>query len=163
TFDIGEDGGDRFLTMELVEGASLEAEIEAAPKGMPVARVIAIAEQVCRGLSAAHAVGVVHRDLKPDNVLVAKDGSAKITDFGIAKLEASARVTHGSVGTPAYMAPEQVTGEDNIDLRADLYALGAMLYEMLTGELPWKGATIFAMASARLVASPPDVRDLRPA
>jgi serine/threonine-protein kinase len=163
TFDIGEDGGDRFLTMELVEGASLEAEIEASPKGMPVARVIAIAEQVCRGLSAAHAVGVVHRDLKPDNVLVAKDGSAKITDFGIAKLEASARVTHGSVGTPAYMAPEQVTGEENIDVRADLYALGAMLYEMLTGELPWKGATIFAMASARLVAPPPDVRELRPA
>jgi serine/threonine-protein kinase len=161
-FDIGEHEGDRFITMELVDGRSLADEIATNNGGMALARVKAIALDVCNGLDAAHSASVVHRDLKPDNVLIAKDGSAKITDFGIAKVEASARITHGSVGTPAYMAPEQVTGGEVIDARADLYALGVMLFEMITGDIPWKGETIFAVAAARLMHSPPDARTLRP-
>ena len=161
TFDIGEHEGEKFLTMELVDGESLADEIERAG-AMPVARVAAIAADVCNGLAAAHAASVVHRDLKPENVLLGRDGSIKITDFGIATAQADVRSTHGISGTPAYMAPEQVTADAKIDARADIYAFGLMLYEMLTGEIPWKGDSAFAVASARLLAGPPDVRALRP-
>jgi eukaryotic-like serine/threonine-protein kinase len=160
TFDIGEHLGEKFLTMEMVEGESLGAELQREIL-LPVERVIAIGIEVCSGLAAAHAVGVVHRDLKPDNVLLAKDGGAKITDFGIAKARTDPTKTQGPTGTPAYMAPEQVTGEGGIDPRVDLYALGVMFYEMLTGQLPWNGESSYAVASARLLAPPPDVRSLR--
>jgi eukaryotic-like serine/threonine-protein kinase len=160
TFDIGEHYGDRFLTMELVEGESLAAELVREVSLAP-ARVVAIATEVCGGLTAAHDVGIVHRDLKPDNVLIAKDGGVKITDFGIARARNDATKNQGATGTPAYMAPEQVTGEGDIDPRADLYAFGVMLYEMLTGELPWNGASSYAVAAARLLAPPPDVRAIR--
>src|SRR5689334_13182235 len=118
TFDIGEHQGERFLTMELVEGESLAAELEREGV-LSTARVFAIAAEVCSGLSAAHAVGVVHRDLKPDNVLLAKDGGVKITDFGIAKARTDATRTQDPTGTPAYMAPEQVIGEGTSDPRVD--------------------------------------------
>src|SRR6185436_7446461 len=101
-----------------------------------------------------HAAGVVHRDLKPDNVLVAKDGRVVVTDFGIAVAVAAARsalTAGGIVGTPLYMAPEQIEGSVAIDARADVYALGAMLFEMLTGEPPFTGETVLAVAAARLL------------
>ena len=161
TFDIGEHDGEKFLTMELVDGISLADEIERLGP-MPIERVVAIAADVCSGLAAAHAASVVHRDLKPENVLLGRDGSIKITDFGIATAQADVRSTQGISGTPAYMAPEQVTGDAKVDARADLYAFGLMLYEMLTNELPWKGESAFTIASARLYAPPPDVRTLRP-
>ena len=161
TFDIGDHEGEKFLTMELVNGGSLADEI--ARLGMlPIARVLEIATDACSGLAAAHAASVVHRDLKPENVLLGEDGSIKITDFGIATAQADIRLTQGTIGTPAYMAPEQVTGDPKIDARADIYAFGCMLYEMLAGDIPWKGESAFAVASARLLAAPPDIRALRP-
>jgi TolB-like protein/Tfp pilus assembly protein PilF len=161
TFDIGEHEGEKFLTMELVDGESLADEMDRVGP-MAIERVLAIASNVCSGLAAAHAAAVVHRDLKPENVLLGRDGGIKITDFGIATAHADVRSTQGISGTPAYMAPEQVTGDAKIDARADLYAFGLVLYEMLTHELPWKGDTALVVASARLFAPPPDVRALRP-
>ncbi|WP_437672838.1 protein kinase domain-containing protein [Sorangium sp. So ce131] len=163
-FDIGEHGGDRFLTMEFIDGEPLAALL--ARERLSVGRILDIAEGVCAGLQAAHRAGVIHRDLKPDNVLLGRDGRVVLTDFGIARAlapDTGAGSTLGSVlGTPAYMAPEQVQGVHDIDARADLYALGAMLYEMVTGERAWQGDAPLAVAAARLVADPPDPRLRRP-
>ncbi len=160
TFDIGEHGGDRFLTMELIEGEMLGAHL--ARRGrVPLRDVIRIGRDVCAGLAAAHAAGVLHRDLKPENVILACDGRAVITDFGIARALAQAelaRTGSGMVGTPAYMAPEQVEGASDLDGRADLYALGTMLFELLTGKPAWPGDSIVAVAAARLLRPPPDAR-----
>lgn len=164
TFDLGEHDGERFITMELVQGESLAAAI-AKEGALPFARFADIAAQICSALAAAHAAGVIHRDLKPDNVILTPEGRAVITDFGIARaaaVGAAQRTLGGAVGTPAYMAPEQVEARSDVDARADIYALGAMMYELLTGELPWKGDSIFAVAAARLLAPPPDPRALRP-
>jgi serine/threonine-protein kinase len=141
-FDIGEHGADKYLTMEYVEGEPLSSLV-ARQGALPVARVIEIATAVCSGLGAAHAAGVIHRDLKPENVLIAKDGRVVITDFGIARacIEDGSRTQVGTaIGTPAYMAPEQVQGLADIDARADIYAI----------------------AAARLVQPPPDPRARRP-
>jgi serine/threonine-protein kinase len=148
TFDIGEHAGDKFLTMELVEGESL-ANLLHREKKLELARVIELVEAICSALSAAHAAEVVHRDLKPDNVLLAKDGRVVVTDFGIARAVTSdAQPTIGApIGTPAYMAPEQLEGSHPIDARADLYALGAMTYELLTGQQPWTGDSAYAVAA----------------
>jgi len=163
TYDIGEHGAERFLTMELVEGESLAAALS-RERTLPVRRVMAIAEAVCEGLAAAHAVGVVHRDLKPDNVLIAKDGRVVITDFGIARAagDRATRTLGAVVGTPEYMAPEQVEARGDVDGRADVYALGVMMYEMLTGEPAWKAETAFAIAAQRLLRPPPDPRSVCP-
>jgi TolB-like protein len=165
TFDIGEHRGDKFLTMELVEGESL-ASLAARRPRLPVADVVRIMREVCAGMAAAHAAGVVHRDLKPDNVLLGTDGRVVVTDFGIAYALAHAgRMTKtlgGVVGTPAYMAPEQVEGARDIDGRADIYAVGVMTYELLTGEPAWHGDTPFTVAAARLVNPPPDPRAILP-
>ena len=162
-FDIGEHDGEKFLTMELVEGDSLGA-VAARERPMKIHRVVKIVEDVCAGLSAAHAVGVVHRDLKPENVLIAKDGRVVITDFGIARLSTGdgSKTMGAPIGTPAYMAPEQVEGSKDIDARADIYALGAMLYELLTGERAWQGESVYQVAALRLVMPPPNPRERRP-
>ncbi len=162
TFDIGEHEGIRFLTMELIEGEML-ASLLARKGRLQVPQVVRLAIDVCAGLTAAHAANVLHRDLKPENVIVAKDGRAVITDFGIARAVREgelARTMGGIVGTPAYMAPEQVEGSSDLDARADLYALGAMLYELLTGVMAWQGDTIVAVAAGRLLRPPPDARDV---
>jgi serine/threonine-protein kinase len=156
TFDIGEHAGERFLTMELVDGGSLTRTL--SERGaLALDEVVRIGASIADGLAAAHAVGVVHRDLKPDNVLLGKDGRVVITDFGIARAtDAAGRTGVGqTVGTPAYMAPEQVEAKA-IDARADLYALGLVLYEMITGVRAWPGEAAFAVAAARLVQPPPD-------
>ena len=163
TFDIGEHDGEKFLTMEYVDGESLGDLADGAT--MSVTKVVELARAVCAGLAAAHAAGVVHRDLKPDNVLVAKDGRVVLTDFGIARavrdVDAVVKTMGRPIGTPAYMAPEQVKGEE-VDARADVYALGAMLFELLTGERAWPGDSVFAVAAARLTEPPPDPRARNP-
>jgi len=166
TFDIGEHGPHLFLTMELITGASLTDTLRhEAP--MPVERIVEIASAICAGLGAAHAAGVVHRDLKPDNVLIGQDGRVVITDFGIARVvdpaQHEAVKTIGMpIGTPAYMAPEQVQGAPDIDARADIYAFGTMLYELFTGHRAWAGDSVFWVASRRIVEPPPDPRAARP-
>jgi TolB-like protein/predicted Ser/Thr protein kinase len=165
TFDIGEHGSHKFLTMELIEGTSLGDALRQEAR-MPLARFVDIASAICAGLGAAHAAGIVHRDLKPDNVLLGKDGRVVITDFGIARVadpvqHEAVRTIGTPLGTPAYMAPEQVEGSPNVDARADIYAFGTMLYEMLTGTRAWQGDSVFWVASRRLVEPPPDPRKVR--
>lgn len=158
-FDIGEHGSSKYLTMEYIEGETLSATVSRQGP-MAVVQVIEIALALCTGLAAAHAAGVVHRDLKPENVMMAKDGRVVIMDFGIARArvveDASRTQVGAAIGTPAYMSPEQVQGLEDIDARADIYALGAMLYELFTGVQPWRGETIVAVAAARLMQPPPD-------
>jgi serine/threonine protein kinase/tetratricopeptide (TPR) repeat protein len=165
TFDIGEHEGEKFLTMEFVDGESL-ASLAARRGRLSVSEVTHIVKEICAGMTAAHAASVVHRDLKPDNVLVAKDGRVVVTDFGIAHAAAGAtgvaKTMGGIVGTPAYMAPEQVEGGADVDARADIYALGAMAYELLTGHRAWPGDAAFVVAAARLLHPPPDPRAVFP-
>ncbi|MCA9655431.1 MAG: protein kinase [Myxococcales bacterium] len=160
TFDLGEIAGVHFITMELVEGDSLAQLLQGGQ--LPPSRVVAIAQQLCRGLQAAHDVEVIHRDLKPANVLIEEGGRAVITDFGVAwSSDDSAGETGGGesmAGTPAYMAPEQVLGLP-LDARADLYALGTVLFEMLTGRTPFSGGNRIEVAMARLHRPAPDPRD----
>jgi len=166
-FDIGEHQAERFLTMEFVEGESL-ASLLARRGTLELHRALAIAAAICAGMAAAHAVGVVHRDLKPDNVLLAADGRVVVTDFGIARCTVAASLAaHETgagvmIGTPAYMSPEQVEGRADIDARADVYALGATLFELFTGRRAWQGDVPIAVAAARLAAPPPDPRQARP-
>lgn len=157
-FDIGEHGSSKYLTMEYIEGETLSATVSRQGP-MPVMQVVEIALAICAGLAAAHAAGVVHRDLKPENVMMAKDGRVVIMDFGIARArveDASRTQVGAAIGTPAYMSPEQVQGLEDIDARADVYAFGAMLYELFTGVQPWRGESIVAVAAARLMQPPPD-------
>ncbi|MGE0788297.1 MAG: protein kinase [Sandaracinaceae bacterium] len=154
TYDIGQAGTDRFLTMELIDGPSLARRLD-DQGAQTLTETIRIASAICEALEAAHAAGVVHRDLKPDNVLLTDD-RVVVTDFGIAIFgRGDGTSTQGIVGTPAYMAPEQVLGK-TADARADLYALGLVMYELLTGERAFVGETPLGIASARLVQPVPD-------
>ena len=127
-----------YLVMEYVEGTSLRKEIR---KGrLSLTRSVEIALQICEAIQYAHSRGVIHRDLKPENILIRPDGRVKIADFGLAKLSttdpAALTLTHAAMGTPHYMAPEQLDPKSGVDERADLFSLGVVIYEMLTGELP---------------------------
>ncbi len=169
TYDVGHHGELRFLTMELVAGDAVSSLVRGrGNERLPLAETLRIAESIARGLSAAHAVGVVHRDLKPDNVMrcPGTNGRVVITDFGIARLaESLPEDLHLTVdqviGTPAYMAPEQLTAKP-IDGRTDVYALGVLLFELLTGALPFRRDTMVAMLAARLAEDPPDPRSIDP-
>jgi serine/threonine protein kinase len=135
-----------YLAMEFVEGRSLRAMMRGKP--LPTEQALGFARQVCAALVYLESKGVVHRDLKPENVIVQPDGTVKILDFGIAMAETSRRLTWGAlsnaIGTPDYMAPEQIRGRRG-DARTDVYALGMLLYEMMTGNLPWEGTTPAAL------------------
>ena len=157
TFDLGEHGADHFLTMEYIDGRSLAQQLD---DGRPsVDDTLRIAREVAAGIAAAHAVGVLHRDLKPDNVLIARSGRIAINDFGIAMPSASPAATSDRfVGTPAYMAPEQVDRALSIGPPVDIYAFGAILFEMLTGRRPFVGGDPIQVAIARLREPPPDPR-----
>jgi len=156
--DLGEHAGQHYLTMEYVDGVDLRTLI-AREGPLAPARATRIALAVCEGLAAAHAAGVMHRDLKPANVLVEKGGRVVLTDFGIARalVDEAAQRTQGTAGTPMYMAPEQLSGGE-LGPRADLYAVGLMLYEMLTAAMPFSGDSPIAVAFARLRQPPPDPR-----
>ncbi len=151
-----------YITMEYVEGESLRARLNRIG-GMSLEDSLAIAGQICDGLGEAHAQGIVHRDLKPENVMLAGDGVVKIMDFGIARrLDATAATaTQTLAGTPAYMAPEQVHGRP-VDQRADLYAVGLILYECLTGRRAFAGSTPVSIALKQAQEQPVSPRKLAP-
>ena len=161
TFDLGEDNGVHYITMELVEGQSLHQHLR-THGSMDAGSVLSVVRQVCMGLQAAHEVGVIHRDLKPANILIESSGRAVITDFGVAFSLAETDFSEGEevpfVGTPMYMAPEQVLGRPQ-DPRTDVYALGLVMFEMLTGDNPFAEGSPIEIAMARLHAEPPDPRD----
>ncbi len=155
--DAGEANGQYFLAMEYVEGTSLQKIIKAQGR-LPERRAAELALQVARALDHAHRQNFVHRDIKPENILVAADGTAKLCDLGLAKREKgedpSLTQSGMSVGTPHYISPEQARGEPNVDTRSDLYSLGATLYHMVTGEVPFTGATA-AVVMTKHVTDPP--------
>ncbi len=152
--DVGESDGQLYIVLSFYEGETLRERIRRGP--LPVAEAREIAMQVARGLARAHDAGIVHRDVKPANVMLTQRGEAKILDFGIARLEgdeASLTRTGASWGTPAYMSPEQARGEP-VDGRTDVWSLGAVLYEMLAGRRPFGGETLETVVSAILTREP---------
>ncbi|GLZ11627.1 hypothetical protein Acsp04_18620 [Actinomadura sp. NBRC 104425] len=163
-FDFDADDGRLFLVMELLRGRDLAAVMAAHPHGMPPALACDLAAQIADALAAAHERGVVHRDVKPANVMVLPDQKIKILDFGIARYaDRTSDLTGGAaIGTPSYMAPEQFEGDAAPDARTDLYALGAVLFFMLTGRRPFEADTAPALIKEILLTEPPRVRDLRP-
>ncbi|WP_336217028.1 WD40 repeat domain-containing serine/threonine protein kinase [Nonomuraea sp. LPB2021202275-12-8] len=161
--DFGEYDGHWYLVMEFLEGRDLAAELADHARGLPLARVMALAVQIADALVAAHEMGVVHRDLKPANLMVLPGDRLKICDFGIAHVAgASTEQTFtGIVGTPMYMAPEQWLGR-KVDHRTDLYALGGILYTLLTGHPPFAGGRTEELMGRHLHLAPPRVRKARP-
>jgi len=144
-FDLGKAESTTFITMEFVAGEDLKKLIRKMGQ-ISAGRAVSIARQVCEGLAEAHHLGVVHRDLKPQNIMVDEDGNARIMDFGIARSLKGKGITGVGVmiGTPEYMSPEQIEGKE-VDQRSDIYSLGIILYEMVTGRVPFEGDTPFTI------------------
>jgi serine/threonine protein kinase/Tfp pilus assembly protein PilF len=155
-FDLGEAEGAHFITMEYVAGQDLRGLVRQTGR-LTAGKAVSIARQVCEGLEEAHRLGVIHRDLKPGNILIDKDGNARIMDFGIARSLAGKGITGAGVmiGTPEYMSPEQVDGTE-VDQRSDIYSLGVILYEMVTGRVPFIGDTPLSVAVKQKTETPPD-------
>ncbi len=162
-YDVGKSGDIAYIAMEFLEGRELR-DIMNEGTLLPVDQVLSIVAQVAQGLAYAHEHDIVHRDVKPSNIMVIRDGHAKITDFGIARMaSASVRTQTGMVlGSPKYMSPEQVMGK-TIDQRSDVFSLGVMLYEMLTGQAPFNGENVNAIMYQTLNAVPVPPNMLNPA
>ena len=160
--DAGEDDGRPYIVFEYVEGETLKERIRRLGR-LPIAEAVAYAIEIARALGAAHAQHIVHRDVKPQNVLIDQEGSAKVTDFGIARtLEEDGLTAAGRVlGTTDYVSPEQALGQ-HVNGQSDLYSLGVVLYEMLTGEVPFRGESQVAVAMKHVREVLPDVQLKRP-
>ena len=159
-FDLNVEKGTHYITMEYVRGEDLKKLIRKMGQ-LSVGQAIPIAMQICEGLGEAHRLGVVHRDLKPQNVMVDEDGNARIMDFGIARSVETKGITGAGVmiGTPEYMSPEQVEGKE-VDQRSDVYSLGVILYEMVTGQVPFEGDTPFTIGVKQKSEKPKDPKEL---
>ena len=163
--DSGETAGQLWFTMPYVEGESLRDRLRREAQ-LPVDDALRITTDAARALDYAHQHGIIHRDIKPENLLLTKDGSTLVADFGIARALSEGgeelTLTGLSVGTPTYMSPEQAAGDRNVDARTDVYALGTVLYEMLVGEPPFTGSTPQAVIAKRFSGEVPRVRHVRP-
>ena len=164
-YSVDERDGLVYFVMALVEGESVAAGLAREPR-WPIERTIRTLREVADGLAYAHSRGVVHRDIKPDNILIDRaSGRALVTDFGIARaaaVDTRLTVTGMSLGTPAYMSPEQAIGERELDGRSDLYSLGVVGFQMLVGETPFRATSTLAMMRMHVSDPPPRVRDRRP-
>jgi len=159
--------GRPLIVMEFIDGTTLATCVRNGQA--PLGGVVRVMTEVLSALQAAHAIGIIHRDLKPDNIMITAQGHAKVLDFGIAKLApgltevVSQRTRTGMLlGTPTYMAPEQITGTSDLDARADVYAAGIVLFEAVTGKVPFTGATMYDLMHAHVDEPPPSPRSLRP-
>ncbi len=159
-FDLGDSEGTHFITMEYVRGEDLRSLIKRIGQ-LPIGKLISITKQICEGLAEAHRLGVVHRDLKSNNIMIDKEGNVRIMDFGIARsLEAKGITGAGvMIGTPEYMSPEQVEGKE-VDQRSDIYSLGVILYEMVTGRVPFEGDTPFTIGMKHKGEMPQNPKEL---
>ncbi|MCJ7684678.1 MAG: serine/threonine protein kinase, partial [Desulfobacteraceae bacterium] len=159
-YDLNEEQGTHYITMEYISGGDLKRFIKRS-KQLGISTAISIAKQICEGLAEAHELGVVHRDLKPNNIMIDDNRNARIMDFGIARSLSTKGLTGKGVmiGTPEYMAPEQVEGKD-VDQRSDIYSLGIILYEMVTGRVPFEGDTPFTIGVKHKSEIPKDPKEL---
>jgi predicted Ser/Thr protein kinase len=157
-YDAGEHEGIFYIAMEFIEGTTLH-ELLAEKRVLPTEEVVGLARQICRGLDYAHSNGIVHRDVKPANIMITANGTVKIMDFGIAKSGGQVTNTGQVLGTPNYMSPEQVKGRQ-LDGRSDLFSLGVILYEMLTGEKPFVGQNVTTIIYKIVNETPITPRDL---
>ena len=147
-YDVGEDRGLYYMVMELVEGITLKEYIEKKGR-LSHKEVISIAIQMCSGIGAAHAAGIIHRDIKPQNIIISKDGKVKVTDFGIAKAVTSNTISTNAMGSVHYTSPEQARGGFS-DQKSDIYSIGITLYEMVTGQVPFDGDSTVSVAIKHL-------------
>ena len=158
-YDLGKEEGAYYITMEFVPGEDLRSSIRRFGQ-LPIGKSISIAKQICEGLAEAHRLGVVHRDLKSNNIMIDKEGNVRIMDFGIARSLETKGITGAGVmiGTPEYMSPEQVEGK-GVDQRSDIYSLGVILYEMMTGRVPFEGDTALSIAMKHKGEAPKDPKE----
>lgn len=161
-YDVGHEGNIHYIVMEYIEGNNLK-EIIRERGALPVREAVDIAKQICEGLEHAHENGIIHRDIKPHNILITKGGRVKVTDFGIARAATSSTVTHSGtiVGSVHYFSPEQAKGEPT-GVRSDIYSLGVVLYEMVTGKVPFEGESPIAIALKQIQEGPARPRELNP-
>lgn len=159
-YDVGDEDGMYYIVMELVEGITLKSFIERKGK-LDVKEAVGIAIQIAQGMEAAHSNHIVHRDIKPQNIIISREGKVKVTDFGIAKAISSDTVTSNAMGSVHYLSPEQARGGFS-DEKSDIYSLGVTLYEMLTGRVPFIGENTVAVALCHLQEEAVPIRDLEP-
>jgi len=162
-YDFGKLGSSWFIAMELVEGRSLAHFLKTWGR-FSEQNAVVLARQALTGLAVAHAAGIVHRDVKPDNLILGKKGIVKLVDLGLAKKldDPGASATGFAAGTPYYISPEQIEGRSDVDGRADLYSLGATLFQLVTGQVPFPGPSSAVIMSRHLNERPPDPRDYTP-
>ena len=159
-YDVGEDNGVYYIVMELVEGITLKKYIERKAR-LSVREAVSIAIQACMGIEAAHNNHIIHRDIKPQNIIISKDGKVKVTDFGIAKAATSNTITSNVMGSVHYTSPEQARGGYS-DEKSDIYSMGITLFEMLTGRVPFNGETTVAIAIKHIQEPMPSPREFVP-
>ena len=147
-YDVGEDNGVYYIVMELVDGITLKKYIEKKAR-LSVREALSIAIQACMGIEAAHNNHIIHRDIKPQNIIISKDGKVKVTDFGIAKAATSNTITSNVMGSVHYTSPEQARGGYS-DEKSDIYSLGVTMYEMLSGKVPFEGDSTVTVALAHI-------------
>ena len=164
-YDVGRDQGRLYLVQELVTGGSAKELLYASGGFLGERRAMELVADCCAGLQAIHEAGLVHRDIKPENILLTRDGSAKLADFGLARAVGTGgemTVTGATIGTPAYMSPEQAQGAKDLDIRSDIFSLGATFYCLVTGTAPYQADSIWAIVAKMINEPVPDPRVLRP-
>jgi len=159
-YDVGEDNGLYYIVMELVEGITLKTYIEKKGR-LDVKEAVSIAIQVAQGIQTAHSHHIIHRDIKPQNIIISREGKVKVTDFGIARASSAQTINSNAMGSVHYISPEQARGSYS-DERSDLYSLGISLYEMITGNVPFEGDTTVAVALQHIQGEIPSPRDVVP-
>ena len=160
-YDVGEDNGLHYIVMELVEGITLKKFIEKKGR-LAIKEAVGIAIQIAQGLEAAHNNHIIHRDIKPQNIMISREGKVKVADFGIAKAVSANTYTQNAIGSVHYLSPEQARG-GYCDEKSDIYSLGVTLYEMLSGTLPFAGDNTVSVALLHIQSEPQPVRELVPA
>lgn len=159
-YDVGEDAGLYYIVMELVEGITLKSFIERKGK-LEVKEAVGIAIQIAQGMEAAHENHIIHRDIKPQNIIISREGKVKVTDFGIAKAASTNTITSNTMGSVHYLSPEQARGGYS-DEKSDIYSLGVTMYEMLTGRVPFIGDNTVSVALSHIQEEPQPIRELEP-